>query len=98
MSIVAVKAYSCTLVSDGESTSFSLDLSLLPFFENFVGRQPSGVLFPNIASVYTGNVAGVTVELVGTTVTFTIPAADDMPHEDNASNVIVYTVTFSLTF
>ena len=96
------KQYSCTVTSDGESTSFSLDVSLTPFNEDFRGMAPAQVLsldgLPFITSSFTGAIGGVTAALVGTVVTLTIPSAGVMPRVDGSSNVILYTVTFYLQF
>jgi hypothetical protein len=90
------KPYSFTFVADGLSTSLSVDVSLLPFGDNFAGIKPSAVLSPLVSSTFTGPLSGVTAAVQGTTVTFTFSTPP--PAVDGSSNIIEYTATFVLQF
>jgi len=90
-----VKQYTFLFTADGESTSLSIDVSLIPLEEQFAGNAPTAVLSPQVV----GNgqiVQGVQASLNGTIVTITF---SDAPLQfDQNNNLILYTATFYLQY
>lgn len=93
--LTPVKQYNVSFVSDGQSTSIEIDLSVIPVEETFAGNQPTGVFGQTVI----GNgqlVQGVQASLDGTTVTLSFPQPP--PQFDASNNLIVYNATFYLQY
>jgi hypothetical protein len=94
--LTPVKQYTVNFTSDGIATVISFDASLVPISEDFRGNVPTGLLLPIVLGAGNVPIAGVTAELVGTTITLTFPNAP--PQYDVNNNLIVYVATFYLQF
>lgn len=90
------KLYQVNFTSDGIVTTLPIDCSVVPISEDFKGNQPNQVISPKVTSVPTGDIANVTADLDGVTVTFTFENALDQ--NDINGNLILYTASFWLRF